>query len=954
MNANLRLLCYAAMSICLLPATGNAQEQLRQLIDRELAPPAGISVPLCSDAEFLRRVSLDLNGMPPTSDEARAFLNDTDPAKREKLVDRLLASPLYARHIAATLDVMLMERRANTNVPQDEWIAWLLRSVRDNKPWNVLAKELMTADGEMDNPAHRAAARFILDRGAEPNVVARDMGRFFFGRDLQCAQCHDSPLVADFLQKDYQGLLAITSATYALTKKVNDKDVTVLGERSGSDLTFESVFSKGNMHRTGARLPGSTTLIEQFLVPGEDYVIAPADGVRAVPKVSRRTLLAEQATNGSNRVFNENAANRLWSLMFGRGLVHPLDMMHPDNPAVSPALLQQLGERLASSNFDMKSFLREIALSQTYQRPFDLPAETTAQLAAAKAEADRIAQQKAALDSANATASTSKDSADDAFLAAEKAMLPVAGELDAARNQYAEAKKKLDEAQKALTDANAALATKQQAADTLNQSLASLKNAIAALPDSQDLAATAGLLETRTTAINAELPALKQAVTDRTNATTAPQEAAKTARTALEGAAQKLQPLLDAVRAEETKVVAARLAAQNAQAVLRSAEERLSMLEDMKKAGDERTELDSAISAVASAESQYVVAKQQVSEMMPVVQQKTESLKTAETTRAAAAAALTTAQQTMSSQQTVVTSLTEAKAALDRAVQALAEDAELKAASQQLTVKVDAASVALKSAESQMTTASQQMQLADEQMNKAQSEMNDAQTEFQRRQNMETQMNAGFEAAKATRQQAAEEFTKAIEPVPTELANHFMLAQLKHLSPEQLCWTVFRVTRVYDNYRNNEVAELDKTSPLTDAQKQDPAVLAQREIELEQRTWDKLKGNIGNYVPLYGGAPGQPQSDFYASPDQALFTSNGGAINSWVAPSGGNATERIIKATDSRVAAEELYLGILTRMPTEEEVADVTSFLASRPDRNQAAKELVWGLLSSAEFRFNH
>jgi len=115
-----------------------------------------------------------------------------------------------------------------------------------------------------------------------------------------------------------------------------------------------------------------------------------------------------------------------------------------------------------------------------------------------------------------------------------------------------------------------------------------------------------------------------------------------------------------------------------------------------------------------------------------------------------------------------------------------------------------------------------------------------------------------------------------------------------------------------------------------------------------------LKGNIGNYVPLYGGAPGQPQNDFYASPDQALFTSNGGAINSWVAPSGGNATERIINATDSRVAAEELYLGILTRMPTEDEVADVTSFLASRPDRSQAAKELVWGLLSSAEFRFNH
>lgn len=954
MNAYLRLLFVAAITASIWPQSATAQVSIRQIIDRELAPPSGITIPLCSDAEFLRRVSLDLNGMPPTADEARAFITDTDPSKREKLVDRLLASPLYARHLAATLDVMLMERRPNTHVSQDQWMTWLVKSVRENKPWNVLARELMVADGEMENADSRAAARFILDRGVEPNIVARDMGRFFFGRDMQCAQCHDSPLVADFLQKDYQGLLAITSATYAVTKKVSDKDVTVLGERSGSDLTFESVFSKGNMHRTGARLPGSTTLVEQFLAPGEDYVTAPADGVRAVPKISRRSLLAEQATNGSNRTFNENAANRLWSFLFGRGLVHPLDMMHPDNPAVSPELLQQLGQQFASSGFNMKNFLREIALSQTYQRPFDLPAETTAQLAAAKAEADLIAQRKAQLDSASESATTSRDAADDAFAAAEKAMLPVAAELDAARNQYAEASKKRDEAQKVLADATAALNAKQQAADTLTQSLSSLRNALAALPDNQELAATASLLETRTTAVAAELPVLKQAVNDKTNAIAAPEEAAKTARATLEASAQKLQPLIDAVRAEEVKLVEARNAAQRAQEVLRSAEERLSMLEDMMKAGQKRQEFDAATAAVSSAESQYVVARQQVSEIMPVIQQKTEALKTAEATRAASASALTTAQQTMATQATVSSSLSDAKAALDRAVQALDSDAELKAASQQLAVKSDAAATALKAAESQVGIAAQQMQQADELLKKVQAEMNDVQAELQKRQDAEARMNTQFEAARATQKQTSEAFTKAIEPVPSKLANHFMLAQLKPLSPEQLCWTVFRVTRVYDNYRINEIADLDKTAPLTDAQKQDPAVLSQREIELEQRTWDKLKGNIGNYVPLYGGAPGQPQNDFYASPDQALFTSNGGAINSWVAPSGGNATERIINATDSRVTAEELYLGILTRMPTEDEVADVTSFLASRPDRSQAAKELVWGLLSSAEFRFNH
>jgi hypothetical protein len=168
-----------------------------------------------------------------------------------------------------------------------------------------------------------------------------------------------------------------------------------------------------------------------------------------------------------------------------------------------------------------------------------------------------------------------------------------------------------------------------------------------------------------------------------------------------------------------------------------------------------------------------------------------------------------------------------------------------------------------------------------------------------------------------------------------------------------MCWTVFRVTQVYDRYAVTELAELEKATPATDEQKQDPAFMAARAIQLEQRVFDKLKGNIASYVQMYGGGPGQPQNDFFASADQALFTSNGGAINSWIVPAGENPTNRVIKATDARVAAEELFLGVLTRMPTEDEVTDVTNFLAARPDRARAAQELVWGLLSSAEFRFN-
>ncbi|MFN5796647.1 MAG: DUF1549 domain-containing protein, partial [Planctomyces sp.] len=334
-----QFLLSVALTVCLTSQTAAqapqaasaAAQSLKALVNRHLALPTGVAIPPAGDAEYLRRVSLDLIGMPPTADEARAFLSDTDPARREKLVDRLLASPQHTRHLAATLDVMLMERRASTHVSQDEWMAWLMASVQANKPWNVLLRELLTADGEPGT--ERAAARFLLDRGAEPNVVARDVGRLYFGRDMQCAQCHDSPLTTDFLQQDYQGLLAVASSITTVVRKIEGKDVTLLADRAGSDLTFESVFAKGTPHRTGARLPGGTTLREPFLIPGQEYTVAPADGVRSVPISNRRQWLADTATSGQQRLFNENAVNRVWSLMFGRGLVQPLDMLHPDNPA---------------------------------------------------------------------------------------------------------------------------------------------------------------------------------------------------------------------------------------------------------------------------------------------------------------------------------------------------------------------------------------------------------------------------------------------------------------------------------------------------------------------------------------------------------------------------------------------------------------------------------------------
>jgi hypothetical protein len=170
-----------------------------------------------------------------------------------------------------------------------------------------------------------------------------------------------------------------------------------------------------------------------------------------------------------------------------------------------------------------------------------------------------------------------------------------------------------------------------------------------------------------------------------------------------------------------------------------------------------------------------------------------------------------------------------------------------------------------------------------------------------------------------------------------------------------MCWSIFRATGVYDRYWQTEVTELDKKKPLTDAQKKDPKQLEARDIELEQLTYDKLKANLPTFVAYYGAAAGQPQGDFFATADQALFVANGGSINIWVGPASGNVAERVTKQQDAKLAAEDLYLGLFARMPTDAERADVVNYLKERTkDRNVAAQEMVWALLNSAEFRFNH
>jgi len=358
----------------LSPALAFAQAPLHQRIDQTIAAGqsdfARRAAGPASDAEFLRRIYLDLTGTIPTTTETRAFLKDASPAKRVALIDRLLASPEHAGHLATVLDVMLMERRPDKHVPRAQWLEYLRTSVTANKPWDQLVREMLTSDGA--DSKTRPAAKFYLEREAEPNLLTRDISRLFLGTNLQCCQCHDHPRIEDYKQLHYYGLFAFVSrSSLVVDQKLK---LAVLSEKADGAVTFQSVFDPAKVTKsTGPRLPEGPPLKEPAIVKGKEYLVAPAPKMRAVPSYSRRALLGPTLARGDNEAFRRNIANRLWALMMGRGLVHPLDLDHSANPPSHPELLTMLAADIAARTFDMRGFLRELALSQTYQRSSELP-----------------------------------------------------------------------------------------------------------------------------------------------------------------------------------------------------------------------------------------------------------------------------------------------------------------------------------------------------------------------------------------------------------------------------------------------------------------------------------------------------------------------------------------------------------------------------------------------------
>lgn len=330
---------------------------------------------ICSDSEFIRRVYLDLTGVIPTAQVTRAFLANTAIDKRQKLIDELLTSPDYALHMVRVFDVMLTERRVAAggnlyDVPAAKWHAYLAESFAAHKPWDQFVRELLASDGTDAKLA--GATKFYIVRDVAPHQLTRDVGRLFLGIDLQCAQCHDDPYVVDYRQADYFGIYAFLerSKMHPLSPRGAQ-----LAETAASKTTFVSVFTTES-GETSPRLPGGEMIADPPLEKDKEYLVKPEPKVRGVPTYSRRLKLAEQLPRPETQGFTRNIANRLWALLMGKGLVHPLDLHHASNPPSHPELLAALERWLVDHHYDIKDLLREVALSDTYQRSSMMPANS--------------------------------------------------------------------------------------------------------------------------------------------------------------------------------------------------------------------------------------------------------------------------------------------------------------------------------------------------------------------------------------------------------------------------------------------------------------------------------------------------------------------------------------------------------------------------------------------------
>lgn len=306
--------------------------------------------PLADDAEWLRRVYLDVVGHIPPVEVAEKFLADRDLRKREKLLDTLLDDPAYVRNWTVVWTNLLIGRSDSRDVNRPALQKYLRESFAKNRPWNEMVAEFISAEGSFDQ---NGATNFLLAHLNNQAVPATAItAKSFLGRQIGCTQCHDHPF-NDWKQDAFWSFNSFFQQTKVArvdrsddTGKMKSQASALETKHVGGPTHFET--RRGLMQVTYPKFEGTS-------------ISDDAD-------TNRRNELAKLMTSGDKPLVAESFVNRMWDHFFGCGFTRPVDDMGPHNPPSHPELLDHLAREFVASGYDCKQLIRWICLSDAYQR----------------------------------------------------------------------------------------------------------------------------------------------------------------------------------------------------------------------------------------------------------------------------------------------------------------------------------------------------------------------------------------------------------------------------------------------------------------------------------------------------------------------------------------------------------------------------------------------------------
>ena len=311
---------------------------------------------LSGEEEFVRRIYLDTIGLLPTPNEVRTFLADSSTDKRSKLVEFLLARPEFVDYWTLILCDLLQNRKERDHDVRGtkgvrSFHNWLRKEIAENRPWDQLAQSILTAKGSTsDSPA---IGYFIVtvgeNREGEKSEIVASVAQAFLGSRIGCAQCHNHPL-EKYTQDDYYHFAGFFSRI-----KLDRKD-----PKSG-ETTLKIAHPDPNQNKSpvGVRQPRTNEFLKPQPLDRSQPNIDPQD--------DPRVLLSQWITDPKNESFSGAMVNRLWKHFLGVGLVEPVDDLRATNPPTNPELWAKLKEEFVSKKFDLKSVMRVILNSRTYQ-----------------------------------------------------------------------------------------------------------------------------------------------------------------------------------------------------------------------------------------------------------------------------------------------------------------------------------------------------------------------------------------------------------------------------------------------------------------------------------------------------------------------------------------------------------------------------------------------------------